>query len=444
LKAFSLGDALHNANEDLASVPFFQHAIELDPNFALAYARLGTAYGNLNQVELNEKFLKDAFDRRTRASERERLYIESHYYCDTGQLEKCIPTWELYRQTYPRDAAPWDNLCNIYAAAFGQYEKALSYCQEEVHLEPSSAMSWANLSDKYRALNRFDEAKVAIETAMKQGQHSWVLAAELIRINAAQGQSIGDDELRRQMEASPEGAFNLTVLEARTAAAHGRLREARGALQKTEDIGVQLKLQDSASSEIARAAIFIGFCEDPTAAAEMAEHALRVSHADEPTLAAAEAYALAKQESRAQSMADRVARARPENMFIQVFDYPVVQATIAINHGDGERALELLRPAAAYAATDSVQAYLRGIAYLRAGKAQEAVNEFQRIRNLHGFHPLDPLISLAVIGQGRAYKLMGDTAKARTSYQDFFALWKDADPDVPILKHTKAEYTKLQ
>jgi serine/threonine protein kinase/tetratricopeptide (TPR) repeat protein len=376
LKAFSLGDALHNANEDLASVPFFQHAIELDPNFALAYARLGTAYGNLNQVELNEKFLKDAFDRRTRASERERLYIESHYYCDTGQLEKCIPTWELYRQTYPRDAAPWDNLCNIYAAAFGQYEKALSYCQEEVHLEPSSAMSWANLSDKYRALNRFDEAKVAIETAMKQGQHSWVLAAELIRINAAQGQSIGDDELRKQMEASPEGAFNLTVLEARTAAAHGRLREARGALQKTEDIGVQLKLQDSASSEIARAAIFIGFCEDPTAAAEMAEHALRVSHADEPTLAAAEAYALAKQESRAQSMADRVARARPENMFIQVFDYPVVQATIAINHGDGERALELLRPAAAYAATDSVQAYLRGIAYLRAGKAQEAVNEF--------------------------------------------------------------------
>jgi eukaryotic-like serine/threonine-protein kinase len=444
LKAFSLGDALHNANEDLASVPFFQHAVELDPNFSLAYARLGTAYGNLNQMEVSEKFLKEAFDRRTRASERERLYIESHYYCDTGQLEKCIPTWELYRQTYPRDAAPWDNLCNIYAAAFGQYEKALSYCQEEVHLEPSSAMSWANLSEKYRALNRFDEAKAAIETAIKQGQHSWILYAELIRLNAVQGQSNGDQEVRKRMEANPEGAFNLAIFDARLAATHGRLREAREALQKIEDLGVRLKLQDSTSVEIARAAIFIGLCEDPTAAAETAEHALRMSHADEPTLIAAEAYALARQESRAQGLANRVARGRPENMFIQVFDYPVVQATIAINHGNAERALELLRPAAGYAPTHSIQAYVRGTAYLRAGKAQQAVNEFQRIRDLHSFHPLDPMISLAVIGQARAYRLLDDATKARTFYQDFFALWKDADPNIPILKQAKAEYAKLQ
>src|SRR5439155_24701450 len=100
------GEELHNNSEDLASVPFFQHAIELDPNFALAYARLGTAYNNLNQNELGEKFQKEAFERRTRASERERLYIESHYYCGSGQLEKCVPAWELYRQTYARDPAP--------------------------------------------------------------------------------------------------------------------------------------------------------------------------------------------------------------------------------------------------------------------------------------------------------------------------------------------------
>jgi tetratricopeptide (TPR) repeat protein len=144
LKAFSLGDELHNASEDLASVPFFQHAIELDSNFALAYGRLGTVYDNLNQTELAEKFLKEAFDRRTRASERERLYIESHYYCNSGQVEKCIPTWELYRQTYPRDSMPWDNLCNIYAGAFGQFEKALSYCQEDVRLDPTSVDAWTN------------------------------------------------------------------------------------------------------------------------------------------------------------------------------------------------------------------------------------------------------------------------------------------------------------
>jgi tetratricopeptide (TPR) repeat protein len=372
------------------------------------------------------------------------LYIESHYYCGSGQLEKCVPAWELYRQTYPRDPAPWDNLCNIYAAAFGQYEKALSHCQEESRLDPSSAETWSNLAEKYRSLGRFDEAKAAVDSAIKRGQHSWILPAELIRLNAAQGQSTGDQELRKEMEASPEGAFNLTIFDARIAASHGRLREAREALQKTEDTGVRLKLQDSTSVEIARSAIFLGFCEDRTGAAEIAGHALTVSHADETTLLAAAAYALARQESKAQGLAERVARSRPENMFVQVFDYPVVQAIIALNHGNAERALELLRPATAYAATQSIQAYVRSTVYLRAGKAREAVHEFQRIRDLHRFHPLDPMISLAVLGQARGYQRLGDTTKARTVYQDFFALWKDADPDLPILKEAKGEYAKLQ
>jgi serine/threonine protein kinase len=343
LKAFSLGDELHNANEDLASVSFFQHAIELDPNFALAYGRLGTVYDNLGQTELAEKFLKDAFDRRTRASERERLYIESHYYCNSGQFEKCIPTWEVYRQTYPRDAMPWDNLCNIYAGAFAQYEKAVSYCQEDVRIDPSSVDAWVNLAEKYRALNRLDEAKAAVESSINRGQRSWALPFELIMVSVAQGQLSVDEGLRKQMESSPEGAFVISTFEGRLAAAHGRLREAREALQRTEDSGVRLRLQDSASVEIARAAIFLGLCEDRTGAAEIAGHALSVSHADEPTLVAAAAYALAGQESKAQGMAERVARSHPENMFVQVFDYPVVQATIALNLSKDPQALSRFR-----------------------------------------------------------------------------------------------------
>jgi tetratricopeptide (TPR) repeat protein len=197
------------ANEDLAAVPFFQHAIELDPNFALAYGRLGVAYDNMQQLELAEKFLKEAFDRRTRASERERMYIEGHYYCNTGQFGKCIPTWELYRQTYPRDSLAWDNLCNLYAFAFGQFEKSISYCQEDVRLDPSSVSAWTNLSDKYRALNRFDEAKAAIESSMQRGQHSWALPASLLVLNAAQGQTTGEEDLRKQIQASPEGHSTL-------------------------------------------------------------------------------------------------------------------------------------------------------------------------------------------------------------------------------------------
>src|SRR5260370_3824079 len=176
-----------------------------------------------NNLNLAEKFLKEAFDRRTRASERERMYIEGHYYCNTGQFGKCIPTWELYRQTYPRDSLAWDNLCNLYAFAFGQFEKSISYCQEDVRLDPSSVSAWTNLSDKYRALNRFDEAKAAIESSMQRGQHSWALPASLLVLNAAQGQTSGEEDLRKQIRASPEGAFHLTVFDAGVGAAHGRL-----------------------------------------------------------------------------------------------------------------------------------------------------------------------------------------------------------------------------
>jgi len=300
------------------------------------------------------------------------------------------------------------------------------------------------IAEKYRALNRFDEAKAALESSIRRGQRSWALPAELIRLNAAQGQSTGDEELRKQMEASREGAFNLTAFDVRMAAAHGRVREARLALQKTEDAGVRLKLQDSASVEIARFAIFMGLCGDGRGTAETAAHALNISHPYETTLDAAAACALAGQESKAQGLAEGVARSRPENMFVQVFGYPVVRALIALNHGNAERALEPLRPAAAYGATESIQVYVRSTAYLRAGKAQEALHEFQRIRDLHSYRPGDPVISLAVLGQARGYQLLGDTTKARTAYQDFFALWKDADPDIPILKQAKGEYAKLQ
>jgi serine/threonine protein kinase/tetratricopeptide (TPR) repeat protein len=444
LKAFSLGDQLHMAGEDLAGIPFFQHAIELDPNFALAYGRLGVAYGNLDQREIAEKFLKEAFDRRTRASERERMYIESHYYDSTGQWGKDIAAWELYRQTYPRDSIPWDNLCNIYAYAFGQFEKSLSYCQEEVRLDQSSANAWGNLSEKYRALNRFDEAKAAIESSIQRGQHSWQLPFSLVLLNAAQGQATGDEDLRKQVQASPEGAFNLTIFDARIAAAHGRLRHARELFRNTEDSAAHLNLKEPASDALSEFAIFLGFCDDRKGAEQLAVHASTLAHPYNTTLNAAAAYALAGEESKAEALAQEAARGRPDNMFVQVLMFPAVQALIALNHGNGDHALELLRPAACCDATDSITLYVRANAYLQSEKPQEAVQEFQRIRNLQSLRPGDPAISLALLGQARGHRLMGDTEKARIAYQDFFALWKDGEPDIPILKQAKVEYAKLQ
>jgi eukaryotic-like serine/threonine-protein kinase len=444
LKAFSLGDQQHFYGEDSAAVPFYQHAIELDPNFALAYARLGAAYGSLDKAELSDKFVKDAFDRRTRASERERLYIESWYYGSTGQFEKEIAAWEVYRQTYPRDWIPWEHLCDIYSFAFGQFEKSVSYCRENLRLDPGKAYAWAFLSEKYRALNRFDEAKAAIQSAIQRGLHSWDLPAELLMVNAAQGQMTGEEDLRKQMQASPEGALNLTFFDAGIAAAHGRLSRARMLLRESEDTAARLNRKETAANALSRFAIVSGLCDDRQGAEQIAGHALTLAQPNwGTTLNAAIAYAVTGQESRAQILAQGLVRDRPEHIGVQLYS-SFVPAFIALNHAHPDRALEVLRPAGVYDAAWILLLYARGTSYLKFGKAQEAVQDFQHIRNLHSYHPDDPLISLAYVGQARGYRLLGDDTKARTAYQDFFALWKDADPDIPILKQAKAEYAKLQ
>jgi eukaryotic-like serine/threonine-protein kinase len=443
LKAFSLGDQQHFAGENLAAVPFYQHAIELDPNFALAYARLGVAYGNLAKTELHDKFVKDAFDRRTRASERERLYIESHYYGNTGQFEKQIAAWELYRQTYPRDWIPWQHLCDIYYDAFGQFEKSMSYCRELVRLDPGGEAGWVKLSEKYRALNHFDEAKAAIESAIQRGVHSWALPAELLKVNAAQGQATGEEDLRKQMQASPEGAFNLTIFDVNIAAAHGRLGRARELSRESEDIAARLNLKEAVADNLIGLAIFSGLCGDRQGATQLAGQALTLARPYWATVGSAIAYAIAGQDSKAQALAEGIARDRPEDVNVQLRS-SLVQAFIALNHAKPSRALELLRPASVYDATWVLLLHVRATSYLKSGKAQEAVQDFQHIRNLHSYYPDDPLISLAYVGQARGYQLLGDNIKARTAYQDFFALWKDADPDIPILKQAKAEYAKLQ
>jgi eukaryotic-like serine/threonine-protein kinase len=177
---------------------------------------------------------------------------------------------------------------------------------------------------------------------------------------------------------------------------------------------------------------------------QLASRALTLAHPFKTTLDAAIAYALAGQDSKAETLARGISRDRPDNMFVQVFGYATAQAIIALNHGNAKRAIEILGPATAYDSTTPLLLYLRGAAYLQSGKGQEATHEFQRIVNLHSFRPDDPIISLALLGQARSYKLVGDTTKARIAYQDFLALWKDADPDIPILKQAKEEYAKLQ
>jgi predicted Zn-dependent protease len=245
------------------------------------------------------------------------------------------------------------------------------------------------------------------------------------------------------MQANPEGAFNLTFFDVGIGTAHGRLSRARVLFQEGEDAAARLNRKEAAANVISGFAIFLGLCGDRHGAEQLAEHALTLARPYPTTLNAAIAFAVSGQDSKAQTLVQGIVRDRPEHIGVQVLS-SFVPAFIAINHAHPDRALEVLRPAAVYDANWIFLLYARGTSYLKFGKAQEAIQDFQHIRDLHSYYPDDPLVSLAYVGQARGYQLQGDTTKARTAYQDFFALWKDADPDIPILKEAKAEYGKLQ
>ena len=443
LKAFSEGDALHSAQgEDLASIPFYQRAIELDPNFALAYGRLEPVYGNLNQLELAERYAKQAMDRRDRASERERLYIEAHYYDAIGQWEKAKSTWELYHRTYPRDLYAIDNLVGL-SEFLGQFDKALALAQEELRLSPEEPQSYSRVIEAYRGLDRLDEAKVTAQSGLRHSSGGWALPFQLLLVAWAQGDQSTAEQARTQLQTHSEGRIFLAREDARRAASRGQLREAREHYVNARDASLRAELKETASSWMAEAAILEGLFENRVQAAQTAVASLSITKSFITRSQAAVAYALAGMDVQARSLNQELSRERADDTFQQKLLGPLVQAQIELNHGNANRAVQLLHDADSYTGTDTLMLYTRGTANLHAGQIQPALQDFARLRNLHSWAPADPIISLARLGQARAYAAQGDKSKTRAAYQDFFALWKDADPDIPILKQAKAEYARL-
>ena len=444
LKAFTHGDTLHSPlGEDLASIPFYQRAIELDPNFALAYGRLATVYSNLSQLELAEHYSKQAMDHRERASERERLYIEAHYYDFAGQFEKGISTWELYHQTYPRDLYALDNLVGVYEG-LGQFDKALELAQEELRLGPEDVQAYSRVSEAYRGLNRLDEAKATTQSGMRNGSGGWALPFELLLVAWAQGDQSTAEQARTQLQGHSQGRIFLAWLDARLAASRGQLVQAREHYIDARDAALRAELKETASGWMSEAAELEGVCQNRTQAAQTATASLSITKSFITRSQAAMAFALAGMEAQAHSLNQDLLRERPDDTFQRKLYGPLVQTQLELNHGNAAHAVELLRAADSYTGTDTLTFYTRATAYLRAGQVQQALQDFERLRNLHSYFPADPIISLARLGQARAYIALGDKSKSREAYQDFFALWKDADPDVPILKEAKAEYAKLK
>jgi len=443
LKAFTLGDAKHFGGDDLDAIPLYQHAIELDPNFALAYARLGVAYGNVGQYEQAEQFRQKAFDLRDRVSEHEKLYITEHYYADSGQLDKGIAALELYKQTYPRDSVPYTNLALIYLR-LGQFDNALQNARMGPQVDPDSSSSYTDLAQAYIAVNRLDEAKAISQQGAQHIPSAASIHEQLAYIAWLQNDSAALDRETQLMKTSPDAEMITLNFKAGVAGLHGKLGEARELGKKARAEAYRLGLKEPAASELQEESVMEALAGYRSQALADVEQALATSKSPGLRLACASILAYVGDDNPALKLAADVAQTRPYDTMVQFVSVPDVKAIIALKHGNLAEAANLLDGALVYARVDSGTLYLRGLTFLKNGQSAEAIELFQRALGLRNFFGLDMILPFDQLGLARAYASAGDKAKSRTAYQDFFALWKDADPEIPALKEAKAEYAKLE
>jgi tetratricopeptide (TPR) repeat protein len=445
LKAFSLGEAERAKGSELGAIPFYKRAVELDPNFAIAYARMGQAYANTGQVQPAIEYTKQAFERRERTSELEKLYISTHYYdIVTGEADKATEVYQLWKRTYPRDSIPTNNLASNYAAV-GKREQALAEAQETMRLAPNEALSFQNLAGNYLASGRFAEAKAikGKQIAAKldnMGDH-----ADLYAIAFLEGDTAAMQSEAEWAKGKPD-EFDMLQVVAEAAVARGKLQKAREVYGQAEDVARRGKFEEIVARTMALHAGDEAMVGNAAQARERAAAALATIR-NRPTLVlSATAFALAGDVSNATTIADELGKSFPLHTYINSIWLPTIRAQIEIDRGNSAKAIELLRAASPYEfgwVSRALPNYVRGVAHLKARQGPEAAAEFQKILDHPGVCATAPECSLSQLQLGRARAISGENAGARTAYQDFFALWKDADPDVPILKEAKAEYAKL-
>jgi eukaryotic-like serine/threonine-protein kinase len=441
-KAYTLGQSQRAAGRELESIPAYQHAIELDPNFAVAYARLGAVYGNAGEIVLATKNLTDAYQRRERVSELERLYITARYRdVVEGDLPKTIETYTLWQQTYPRDWTPFNNLGSKYLTA-GELDKAATALREAVRLNPDASLPYGNLAAAYLALNRIDEAKATLDQAVARkrdgpAHHRAALWIAYLQHDTAAQQK----ELDWYATNYPPGVFLARYA---LAAFDGKVRDAARDALKAADMIRGTGFSESAAGFLAEVGELETLVGRPRDGRDRVEAALKVTSSRDISTFAAVVLAEGGFPNEAQPLLDRVAREYPPTHTIANAVYlPRIRAAIALARGNAAAAIEELKGAAPYDAGEFGLMNVRAAAYLAANQHSEAAAEYQKIID-HGRMTVSWFCPLARVGLARAYAKGGDTGKARTAYQDFFAAWKDADPDLPILIAARQEYAALK
>jgi serine/threonine protein kinase/tetratricopeptide (TPR) repeat protein len=455
LQAFSSGAKIQSTAGQAVSLPFFKHAIELDPKFALAYARLGIAYTSIGEPSIAVGYTAKAYELRDHTSEPEKYFISAVFHKEvTGNIEKATESCKLWIQSYPRAEMPHVYLAGAIYPVIGQYEQAVEDAREAIRLKPDFSVTYAFLMDNYTSLNRLDEAKAAFREALARKIYNPMYLPRLYQIAFLQNDTAAMAQQVAKSAGQPAAEDQLLSLQADTAAHSGRLRDARGFSRQAMDSAARAQEQEVVALYSALSTLRESLFGNSDEAKRLAVSSTLRSTGRDVQFGFALALAFAGDGARAQALADDLGKRLPEDTLVQFNFLPTLRATLSLNRGNASEAIEILRPTAPYELGQTTfstygwnsmyPVFVRAQAYLAAHQGSEAALEFQKILDHPGIVVNQPIGALARLGLARAYVLQGDTAKAKAAYQDFLALWKDADRDIPVLKNAKAEFAKLQ
>ena len=453
LQAYTLGNRTTDvANDYAAAIPLFERAISLDPNFAMAYLRLGQAYQPLSELARCAENTRKAYELRGRTSESERLAISSFYeMVVTGNLEAARTSYQAWQQSYPRDDEPPTNLWTIFTF-MGDYEKARASALQAWKINSGSGNNSVNLTYSYQWINQLDQAKALVQDARAHHVDSPWFPLVLYNVDFLQHDAAGMERQVGDASGKPGVEDQILFLESETAAYNGEFSKSRELTRRAADAAERTNEKETAAEYLGHSAVREALVGNMDAAKQDAKAAMMRSNSRQGNAFSAIALALAGDSAQAARLSDDLRKKFPADTIVQSDYLPMIRAAAALRSGDASRAVEALATSEPYELGQTntsftfalYPVYLRGEAYLTAKQGAAAQGEFQKILDHYGAVGNQPIGALAHLGLARSYTLQANIPKARATYSNFLSLWKNADPDISLLKEAKAEFAKLK
>jgi DNA-binding winged helix-turn-helix (wHTH) protein/tetratricopeptide (TPR) repeat protein len=455
LRAYTDGVKALQVNGPYDAIPFFQHAVEIDPDFAAAYVLLGRVQGDIGELDLSAENIAKAYQLRDHASDAEKFFITAQYeIVVTGNMEKANQTCEEWTRIYPREKGPYGFRGGMIYPSLGKFQEGVDESRKFLEFDPDFPIGYSMLAGNYAFLNQLDEAKKTLDKASERGVDSPGFRIQRYDLAFLKGDRA---EMARQLalgRKQPGAEDWITDRQAFAFAYVGRLVDARSMLQDATQLAQAKNHRERAAQFQMEAALWEAFFGEPNPARKRAVDALALSKSREVTYGAALVFALAGENVRAETMTDDLQKRFPEDTAVQFSYVPTLRARLALNRGMATKAVEDLQPAIPYELNAPPSSfvgfgalypvYMRGSAYLAAHQGARAAAEFQKILDHRQIVVSDPLGALTLLQLGRSFAEAGEKEKARAAYTGFLNLWKGADAEIPALRIAKIEFSKLQ